>query len=95
MVENPPQSADHPCDMHPVDASIRVRLIDREEIAVRQERVPPRVMAQIDVHPDEVRDDDVGGLADVLAAILRRVAVVHADGDVEPEIAEELVEFCS
>lgn len=93
MLEYALQPTDRPRHVHPVDAGVRVRLVDREQRTPGEKRAPSGVMSQICVHADEVRDDDVCGLPDVFAAVLGRVAVVHVDGNVQSKVAEERVEF--
>ena len=51
------------------------------------------MMTEIDVHAGEVRDDDVGGFADVLSLVLRCVPIIYPNSNIEPQIAKELVEF--
>ena len=73
----PTQPAQHVRDVRAEDAAVHVRLVDDDVAEVREDVAPAVVVRQdADVEHVRVREDEVRPLADLPAALARRVAVV-------------------
>ena len=86
----PPQPAEHVGDVRAEDAAVDVRLVD-DDVAEVREHVSPAVVVRedADVEHVRVREDDVRPLADLPAALARRVAVVDRGAEpLQPELRE-------
>jgi hypothetical protein len=85
----PPQ---HVGEMTPEHATIGVQFVDDDEAQVLEQLRPARMVRQdAGVHHVGVAEHDVRAAADRASCILRRVAVVGEDADLEIAPARELI----
>ena len=72
------------------DAAVGVKFVDNDVLKVFEEARPLGVMRQdTAVHHVGIREHDIGALADGLAGILRRIAVVGECADIAFHTGDE------